>query len=127
MRKRSHFTAEFNRQQVEQTCEPGSSIAGLAQAHGINANQLHKWRGKILGATRQPPGAASTPDPRVVPDAPMRPPADDPSSGRVEIKLSCTRGSLYRCIDLAAFNIILLTFIPRHLIHAQENGEGQST
>jgi transposase-like protein len=43
MRKRSHFTAELNRQRVEQTCQPGNSIAGLAQAHGINANQLHKW------------------------------------------------------------------------------------
>ena len=76
MRKRRHFTAEFNRQQVEQTYQPGNSIAGLAQAHGINANQLHKWR-KILRASRQRAGAASTPDPGV--DRPRR---TDAATGR---------------------------------------------
>ncbi len=65
MRKRRHFTAEFKRQLVEQTCRPGNSISGLAQAHGINANQLHKWRRKILARAGNVPGAASTPDLRV--------------------------------------------------------------
>lgn len=52
MLKRRSFTAEFKRQLVEQTCQPGGSIAGLAQAHQINANQLHKWRRKILGTSQ---------------------------------------------------------------------------
>jgi transposase len=29
---------------VEQSMAPGVSIASVAMAHGINANQLHKWR-----------------------------------------------------------------------------------
>jgi transposase len=28
---------------VEQSMAPGVSIASVAMAHGINANQLHKW------------------------------------------------------------------------------------
>ena len=29
---------------VEESMRPGVSIASVARAHGINANQLHKWR-----------------------------------------------------------------------------------
>lgn len=32
------------RQIVQQTMEPGASVALVARAHGINANQLFKWR-----------------------------------------------------------------------------------
>jgi transposase-like protein len=64
MRKRRHFTAEFNRQRVEQTCQPGNSIAGLAQAHGSMPINCTSGRRKILRTSRQRAGAASTPDPR---------------------------------------------------------------
>lgn len=110
MLKRRHFTAEFKRQLVEQTCQPGNSIAGLAQAHKINANQLHKWRGQILGTRRQRAGTPSALLPvSLVPDAPMRPAADDLPSGRIEIELGRARVSLYGRIDLDALNTVLLT------------------
>jgi transposase len=30
--------------------EPGASVAGVAQAHGLNANLVHKWRRSISQA-----------------------------------------------------------------------------
>ena len=59
MPTRRNFTAEIKRQLVKQTCQPGASIAGLAQAHGINTNQLHKWRRAILGTGSQSAGTSS--------------------------------------------------------------------
>jgi transposase len=32
------------RQIVKQTLEPGASVALIARAHGVNANQVFKWR-----------------------------------------------------------------------------------
>jgi transposase len=32
------------RQIVELTFEPGASVALVARAHGVNANQVFKWR-----------------------------------------------------------------------------------
>lgn len=29
---------------VQQTMEPGASVAEIARAHGVNANQVFKWR-----------------------------------------------------------------------------------
>ena len=41
---RQRYSHEFKRQIVEASLTPGTSIASVAQAHGINANLLHKWR-----------------------------------------------------------------------------------
>ena len=41
---RQRYSHEFKRQIVEESLTPGASIAAVAQAHGINANLLHKWR-----------------------------------------------------------------------------------
>jgi transposase-like protein len=40
--RRTH-PLEFKRSAVKASNQPGASIAGVAMAHGINANQLHKW------------------------------------------------------------------------------------
>ena len=60
---RQQYSREFKRQIVEQSLSSGVSIAAIAQAHGINANLLHKWRwsyrhGKLSSAT--PVAAPST-------------------------------------------------------------------
>ncbi len=37
--------------QVLAACdEPGASVAAVAQAHGLNANLVHKWRRTVPGA-----------------------------------------------------------------------------
>jgi transposase len=43
-RPRRWRTVSEKRQIAELTLEPGASVALLARAHGVNANQVFKWR-----------------------------------------------------------------------------------
>ncbi len=40
----SCFCLEEKRRVVEETLEPGASVARVARAHGVNANQVFAWR-----------------------------------------------------------------------------------
>ena len=42
--RRKRRTAEEKRRMVQETFEPGASVARVAQRHAINANQLFQWR-----------------------------------------------------------------------------------
>ena len=50
MASRRTHTLEFKRSAVKASKQPGASIAGVAMAYGINANQLHKWRRQFQGS-----------------------------------------------------------------------------
>lgn len=43
-RPRQYRTTEEKRLVVEQTLKPGVSVAAVAQAYGVNANQVFYWR-----------------------------------------------------------------------------------
>ncbi len=43
-RKRQHRSPELKRQIVEETLAPDASVARVARAHGVNANQVFAWR-----------------------------------------------------------------------------------
>jgi transposase len=42
--KRRYRTVEEKRRIVEETLQPGASVARVARAHGVNANQVFGWR-----------------------------------------------------------------------------------
>jgi|ERR1700730_298834 len=42
--RRKRRTAEEKHRMVQETFEPGASVARVAQRHAINANQLFHWR-----------------------------------------------------------------------------------
>ena len=69
--RRTH--SEAFKQSVVSACrEPGVSVAGVALANGLNANQVHRWmreRGIAPPSRRMSGGAALTalPDPGFVP------------------------------------------------------------
>ena len=42
--KRQYRSPELKRQIVEATLAPGASVARVARAHGVNANQVFAWR-----------------------------------------------------------------------------------
>jgi transposase len=50
---------------VKQTLEPGASVAGIALANGVNANQVFRWKRQYergeLQVRRSKPGAALVP------------------------------------------------------------------
>lgn len=45
---------------VQLTMEPGASVAEIARAHGVNANQVFKWRRLFERGQLSDPGARST-------------------------------------------------------------------
>jgi transposase len=42
--KRRYRSKQERRQIVEETLQPGSSVAVIARQHGVNANQVFHWR-----------------------------------------------------------------------------------
>ncbi len=42
--KRRYRSIELKRRIVEETLEPGTSVAVIARRHGVNANQVFSWR-----------------------------------------------------------------------------------
>jgi transposase len=42
--KRQHRSPELKRRVVQETLAPGASVARVARAHGVNANQVFAWR-----------------------------------------------------------------------------------
>jgi transposase len=43
-RTRRSWSKQQRREIVEETLKPGASVAEIARAHDVNANQLFKWR-----------------------------------------------------------------------------------
>ena len=73
---RRRHSRELKEQILAQCTEPGSSVAGVALAHGINANVVHKWR-RQAGASSEVAAApafipVSLPPSAAVPAADIR-------------------------------------------------------
>ena len=43
IRRRRHHREEFKQAVIAACCEPGASVAGIAMANGVNANQVRRW------------------------------------------------------------------------------------
>ena len=70
--KRRYRSAEERRRIVEETLVPGTSVAIVARAHGVNANQVFAWRklyhaGRLGRANAAASGEASTSCVRLLP------------------------------------------------------------
>jgi transposase len=59
-RARRFRTVSQKRRITELTLEPGASVALVARAHGVNANQVFKWRRALKRGELSEPAAAST-------------------------------------------------------------------
>ena len=42
-RRRRHHAEAFKQAVIEACCEPGASVAGIAMANSVNANQVRRW------------------------------------------------------------------------------------
>ena len=88
-RRRRHHPEEFKRAVIEACCEPGASVAGIAMANGVNANQVRRWmreRG-VEPPTRRVamPVLEATPAPAFV-QLPMAPAMPTQGDIRIEIR-----------------------------------------
>jgi transposase len=59
-RSRRFRTVSEKRRIAELTFEPGASVALVARAHGVNANQVFKWRRALTRGELSEPATAST-------------------------------------------------------------------
>jgi transposase len=90
-RRRRYHSEEFKQSLISACCERGASVAGIALANGVNANQVRRWmreRG-IEAPTRRLPAPAITTElataPAFVPIA-ITPAAPESRDIRIEIR-----------------------------------------
>ena len=116
--RRRRYDAAFKQAIVKQTLAPGASVARIAREHGINANQLFKWRRQFLLAEggesalpAQTPSAISLLPVTVVADEqtsdslPSSAVAAEP--GQIKIRLAGGTVQVQGAVDSATLQLVL--------------------
>ncbi|HEX9842177.1 MAG TPA: transposase [bacterium] len=115
-RKRRRWPEAERRRIVEETLRPGASVARVARAHGVNANQVFAWRRRYqkgllgAGATNQLlPVKVSEPEPAVVRPASAviesRP--DGGPAGVIQVARGKTQIRIEGAVDQQTLRIVL--------------------
>ena len=109
--QRLHRSPELKRGIVEETLAPGASVARVAMAHGVNANQLFHWRrqyrqGRLGTGNRATPGLLAV---RVAEPAagPRVTETHRAPSGTMQIELPKGRLRLTGSVDAEALRMVL--------------------
>jgi transposase len=112
--KRRRYSIAEKRRIVEESFQSGSSVARVARAHGINANQVFSWRrlyqrGRLGGNVRPAPTAELLPV--TITDSPADPvPASPPSSmppGTIQLQLPRGRRRIEGSGDPHSLRVVL--------------------
>ena len=82
-------TVSEKRRIAELTLEPGASVALVARAHGVNANQVFKWRRSLKRGELSEPAEVST---SLLPVVVAAPGVTADAPGRVDAKEQPTAG-----------------------------------
>jgi len=113
-RKKQRRSLELKRQIVEETLAPGASVARVARAHSVNANQVFAWRrlyqqGLLESGNGRTPALLPV---RVVGEATVS--AGERSrmaprtcSGVMQMELPKGRLRLTGCVDVEALRVVL--------------------
>jgi transposase len=109
--QRRRHSAEEKRRVVEETLEPGASVARVARAHGVNANQVFAWRrqyrqGLLEDANGKVAGLLAV---RVVETAAARPSAAThrAPSGMIQVELPKGHLRIGGRVDAEALRMVL--------------------
>jgi transposase len=114
--KRRRYSIAEKRRMVEESFQPGASVARVARAHGVNANQVFGWRrlyqrGRLGGNTRTAQAVELLPV--TISDAPTAPvptPAATPSSvspGTIQLQLPRGRLRIEGAVDADCLRVVL--------------------
>lgn len=112
--KKQRRSIAEKRRIVEETFAEGASVARVARAHGVNANQVFQWRRlyqagrlggtlpalKLLPVTVEAPPASSAAQPA------QQQPAD-PAAGAIHIKLGHAQIRIEGTPDVALLRVVL--------------------
>jgi transposase len=107
--RRTH-SLEFKQGAVEACNQLGASIAGVAMAHGINANQLHKWRKLLMP---KPGVAAPKMLPVTIASVPEPVPTLQAPEGTIDIQFPRARLLVRGRVDLDVLQTVLVTLRSR--------------
>jgi len=116
-RRRREHSAEFKKELVARSLEPGVSVAAIAMEGGINANLLFGWRRKHLNSMAQADRASRQPSAVLLPVSIEAAPADKPcapssppmrpAGGAIEIDIGNARVRLRGAVDEASLRTVL--------------------
>ncbi|PQV42533.1 transposase [Paraburkholderia sp. BL21I4N1] len=119
---RPNYAPEFRREVAIAACEPGISVAKLAQSHGLNPNMVFRWRrqyraGLLDNRTVSEtavfvPVAISPDDPMTVsslpvPTAQLPLRAQEAATSGIEIELNGARVRVSGKVDPAQLRLVL--------------------
>jgi transposase len=97
---------------VEESFQPGASVARVARAHGVNANQVFGWRklyqrGRLGENTRAAQGVELLPV--TVSDSPVAPAPLPPavSPGTIQLQLPRGRLRIEGAVDADCLRVVL--------------------
>lgn len=109
--KRQHRSCELKLQIVQETLAPGASVARVARAHGVNANQVFHWRqqyrqGLLKVGNRATPGLLAV---RVAEPAMQPRVAETPRThpGTIQIELPKGRLRVTGAVDPETLRVVL--------------------
>jgi len=109
--KRQHRSPELKLQIVQESLAAGASVARVARAHGVNANQVFAWRrryqqGLLTPANRARPGLLAV---RIA-EAGARPRGAQSQralTGMIQVELPKGKLGLTGCVDREALRVVL--------------------
>tara|TARA_B100001105_G_scaffold242971_1_gene223569 strand:+ start:905 stop:1300 length:396 start_codon:yes stop_codon:yes gene_type:complete len=104
-RGRHRYVPAFKAWIVEQALIPGTSLAGLAMRHQVNANQLRRW---VM--LRQRLGSAPAPAPKLLPVMVAAPPvrSSESSGNAVEIDVAGVVVKVRSGVDPATLRTVIM-------------------
>ena len=113
-RKRRRYSIADKRRIVEESFRPETSVARVARAHGVNANQVFSWR-RLYQRGRLGGNASATPAAELLPvtisDSPAVPvPAPISTSlslGSIQLQLPAGRLRIEGAVDHESLRLVL--------------------
>ena len=107
--KRQYRSAELKRQIVEESLARGASVARVARAHGVNANQVFAWRrqyerGLLRGRRGSAPGLLAV---RLAAADSITVPTSRPLSGTIQVELPRGQLRVTGWVDQETLRVVL--------------------
>jgi transposase len=105
--KRQYRSKEERRQIVEETLQPGASVAVIARQHGVNANQVFHWRKLYREGRLDLRPAAELLPVRIAEMVGVEPPSAKLYSGVIVVELGRARIRIEGAVDADNLRLVL--------------------
>ena len=97
------YDKQAKRELIRRCQQPGVSVAGMALAHGLNANLLRKWI--TVASTRR--GSVASVAPILLPVTAQSPAPASPSDGQLEVVLPGGTVRIRGCVSRDALQVVI--------------------